>query len=197
MQKRLLLILIPLCALLTVAHAKNGYQKGYLVTLENDTLYGEIKDRRPGTFTEIYDRIRFKKDGALFRKKYAPEEIKSYKAGDRLYESVGLETRSRFLKTTYLTGPAHEKVFLRVIEKGTLTYYQWEYIDYDNNTVWYIPLFHKENSSEMVRVTQGLFGLKKKVLSTYLSDCPSLQQKMESKEVTTPLEVLNYYKRCE
>ncbi|MFN2396707.1 MAG: hypothetical protein ABR597_13580 [Bacteroidales bacterium] len=174
-------------------YGQKDYEKGYVVNLENDTLYGKIKDRKPGLFPEIYQKIRFKKEGSHFRKKYNPNQIIGYKAGERVYESIGIERESHLLRTRYIITPNSQKSFLRVVQKDNLSYYHWEYIDNESNTLGYIPLLHKEGRTAMVRATQGILGLKKKILSEYFSDCPELVRKIEKKEIRTPEDVLEFY----
>jgi hypothetical protein len=99
------------------------------------------------------------------------------------------------LKETYISNPKQgRKVFLKVISNNSaLHYYHLEQVDGDNGFVDYVPLFKKQNSNELVRVTQGILGLKKKRLSEYFSDCPELVEKINNGELKTPTEILNFY----
>lgn len=179
------------------AVAQNNFEWGYIVTLENDTVRGQIKDRKYGVVPDILEKIRFKKEGVLFNKKYSAEKIYGYKVGERFYESVGVDRESHFFTTQYFVSPNAEKTFLRVMETGTIHYYHWEHIDQDNNTFDFIPFFYLEGRGEMVRATQGVFGLKKKLLSNYFYDCPELVQEIESEQIKTPFEVVNFFReRC-
>jgi hypothetical protein len=45
----------------------------------------------------------------------------------------------------------------------------------------------------LVRVTQGIFGLKKKLLSRYFADFPDLVVKIEKGELKSPIEIAEYY----
>jgi hypothetical protein len=45
----------------------------------------------------------------------------------------------------------------------------------------------------MVRVTQGILGLKREALSEYFIDCPGLVQKIQIREIRTPEEVIDLY----
>jgi len=45
----------------------------------------------------------------------------------------------------------------------------------------------------MVRVTQGILGLKRKRLIEYFWDCPDLVQAIEKKELNEIHEVYNFY----
>ncbi len=177
---------------------QKAFEKGYVVNPENDTIFGKIKDRKPEPFADLYKKIRFKKEGSFFVKKYKPSQIIGYKAGDRVYESIGIETEGRLLNTRYFISSTSRKSFLKVVHKGNLNYYHWEYIDNESGFVDYIPLFHKEKSTEMVRATQGIFGLKKKLLSQYFSDCPELVREIDKKEVRTVQDVLELHESlCE
>jgi hypothetical protein len=174
-------------------YGQKDFEDGYVVNFKNDTLYGKIKDRKHGQFPKIYKKIRFKEEGSHFKRKYSPSQIISYKAGERVYESIGIERKSHLLRTLYLITSIRNKSFLRVVHKDKLSYYHWEYIDNESNYLDYIPLFHKEGTTEMVRVTQGLLGLKKKVLSEYFSDCPELVEKIEKNEIKTPEDIMELY----
>ena len=74
-----------------------------------------------------------------------------------------------------------------------LTYFHWEYVDSESNYLDYTPLFYREGSDEMVRVTQGIRGLKRKRLIEYFWDCPELVQAIEKKELNEIHEVYNFY----
>jgi hypothetical protein len=45
--------------------AQRHYETGYVVLTSGDTLYGKIKDRKPGPFGRIYRQIRFRNGGAV------------------------------------------------------------------------------------------------------------------------------------
>jgi hypothetical protein len=174
-------------------YGQKDYEEGYVVNMRNDTLYGKIKDSKPGPFAVLYKKIRFKEEGALFTKRYTAEKIKGYKAGIRVYESIALEMESRLFRTRYLISPSSPKSFLKVVHSGKLSYYHWEYLDSESKTIDYIPLFHIDGRDEMVRVTQGILGLKREALSEYFNDCPTLVQKIQKREIRTPEEVIDLY----
>jgi hypothetical protein len=192
-MKKQIIVFIAVLALTSNLFGQKGYENGFVVSLQSDTLFGIIKDRKPEPFPKLYKNIRFKKEGTRFKKSYAPDQIKGYKAGTRVYESVGLETESRLLKTRYLITKSSPKSFLKVVHRGKLSYYHWEYPDSESGIVDYIPLFHVEGRNEMVRVTQGILGLKRELLSEYFSDCPALAQKIEKREIRTPEEIIDFF----
>jgi hypothetical protein len=44
-----------------------------------------------------------------------------------------------------------------------------------------------------VRVTQGVLGLKKKILERCFEDCPELMEKIHNKELCLPAEIARFY----
>jgi hypothetical protein len=168
------------------------YQSGYIVTNSNDTICGFIKDMKEPPFSKIYKNIRFR-GNSLFRKKYSPGQIAGYKKGDNIYESIPVEVTSSFFRTNYLSNPVGKKTFMKVIHKGFLTYYHWEHIDHESGTIDEISLFKRKNDDYFIRVTQGIFGLRKKELKEYFQDCPELIQKIEDRELKRPDEIAQFY----
>ncbi len=173
---------------------KKGYQPGYLITLEADTLSGWIKDRSPEPFVELYSRIRFRPEGKRRRQKLGPDEIRGYGVAGRVYESVRLREEASFLKFRYYLDPRAEAGFLRVVRReGPLTWYEKEFVHDDNNYLDFYPLFHLEGTGDMVRVTQGILGLKRKRLTAYFRDCPPLVEAVAGKQLSTTAEVYECY----
>lgn len=198
MQARATPFLLFLLTLSFSLYGQRNYEEGYVVRLKNDTIFGKIKDRRSGSFARLYPKVRLKGKGSFFVRKFNANELRGYKAGERVYESMGIEQESFFFKTRYIISASPRKSFLRVLKRGKLNYYHWEFQDSDSHSIDYIPLFQKEGQSEMVRVTQGILGLKRKLLSEYFSNCPDLAHEIQKKEVRTPEDVIALYTRlCE
>jgi hypothetical protein len=78
-------------------------------------------------------------------------------------------------------------------KRGFLTYYQWEFLDYDSFVLQWVDLFKRRDEDYFVRVTQGVLGLKKKRLERYFEDCPELMEKIHSKELRLPAEIARFY----
>ncbi|MCO5723929.1 hypothetical protein [Robiginitalea marina] len=176
----LMLMVLPLMA------QKKGYLPGYVITLERDTVPGWVKDRSPEPFAALFTRIRFRPEGKTLRRKYRPKDILGYCTGDFVFESFPLREETDFFTFRYALDDTAEAIFLRVVRReGRLTWYEREFIHDDNSYVDSYPLFHREGSREMVRVTQGILGLKKKRLSEYFRECPGLSEALEKKELTT------------
>ncbi len=172
---------------------QKGYQDGYIITNGGDTLTGLVKDRKPPPFGKIYKKIYFKKPKSG-RKKYGPNQIKGYRMGSTEFESLWLEDSYEFFQQKYTSIPNRgEQQFLKVIVRGYLSYYQLEYMDSESDNIDVVPLFKRSDESSLVRVTQGIFGLKKKKLSAYFQDCPRLVDKIVAGEIKDPVEIAYYY----
>jgi len=189
------------CLLLCLAQVataqNNGYESGYIISLEGDTIQGLVRDRSAEPFVEILNRIRFKGPNKS-KRKYGPEDILGYKAGNRVYESLPVREDAAFFRFRYYVEPGAEQTFLRVIRrKGNLTWYHQEFVHDDNDFLDYYPLFHLEGSRQMVRVTQGVLGLKRERLQQYFEGCPELVEVIRNKELTEVEAVFRFYQeRC-
>ena len=183
-----LMILILFCSF-QIAESQD-FERGYVVLNNNDTLYGTIKDRNNGT---LYEKIRFRDDRGK-NKRYTAGDLLSYKRGISTYESLWYAEENEFLKFNYYSRPGYgRQVFLKVLAKGRLSCYAKEFIQDDNNFIDQFELFLRDGDKTMARATQGIFGLKKKRLSSYFWDCPNLVKKINNRSITTPLDVVAYY----
>jgi len=201
MQKqyiRQLLFILFLCMITSVHAQKKGYSWGYVIYPDGDTLEGWVKDRSSGTFLDLYPQIRFKPGDAPFKRKYSPDEILAYSFNAQIYESVPLREETSFFKFNYYVNEGNDRVFLKVVSRNQdITYYHWEYLDDDSNYLDYIPLFYRNGSDEMVRVTQGILGLKRNKLIRYFYDCPDLVHAIQTKALNEIYEVYDFYlNRC-
>lgn len=173
--------------------AQRHYVSGYVVLQEGDTLYGKIKDRKPEPFDRIYEKIRFR-DGGWFAKKFGPYDLQSYKAGERVYESCWLSYEVSLFNSRIISIPGRgHKCFMRVLVKGPLSYYSIEQGQDESGYYNDIPYLKLEGKREMVRATQGIFGLKRKQLAEYFSDCERLERAIQDKEVDTVFEIVDFY----
>lgn len=175
------------------AYSQKDYEEGYIITNKNDTIYGQVKDRKSPPFADLYRKIRFK-GNSVFPKKFGPKDILGYKKGDDIYESVWLEVSLKFFRMEYNNIPNKgEKQFMKVIRRGYLSYYQDEFMDSESDYIDTVDLFKRDDEPYFVRVTQGIFGLKKKKLAAYFNDCPALVQKIEREEFKNPIEIADFY----
>ncbi len=196
--RRYILFILFASSIITAHAQKKGYSQGYIINLEGETIEGWVKDRSSGTILELYKRIRFKADNAHIKRKYSPDEILSYGLNGQHFESVPLYEETAFFKFRYYVHEDYDRIFLKVISRNAdLTYFHWEYVDSESNYLDYTPLFYRSGSNEMVRVTQGILGLKRNRLMEYFWDCPTLVQAIERKELNEIDEVYNFYlERC-
>jgi hypothetical protein len=195
---RVPVLILLVCLVVPVQAQKKGYSPGYIINLEGEIIDGWVKDRSPGPFLEMYRRIRFKPGDARIRKKLGPDAILGYGFLDKQYESVPVYEESAFFKFRYPLYEDAERVFLRVIaSQDDLTYYHWEYVDDESSYLDYIPLFYRTGAHEMVRVTQGILGLKRERLMEYFRDCPELVRAIETRELKEIDDVFYFYtERC-
>ncbi len=191
-------LILLACLVLPLQAQKKGYSQGYIINLEGEIIDGWVKDRSPGPFLEMYKRVRFKPLDARIRKKLGPDQILGYGFLDQHYESVPVYEESAFFRFRYPLYEDADRVFLRVIaSQDDLTYYHWEYVDDESSYLDYIPLFYRTGAHEMVRVTQGILGLKRERLMEYFRDCPELVRAIDNRELKKIDEVFYFYtERC-
>ncbi|MDO3694846.1 outer membrane beta-barrel protein [Wenyingzhuangia sp. chi5] len=73
MKKKLIIALSMIMLFCVKSFAQNSFKDGYIITTENDTIYGQIKDRLD---TNNYISCLFKKNQQI--KEYYPSEIKEF-----------------------------------------------------------------------------------------------------------------------
>lgn len=172
--------------------AQKGYEKGFVVLNTKDTLFGLIKDRKEHPFERLYKKIKFK--GKRGKARYKPTQILAYKKGGSTFESVWISDSGGFLNQDYsVSAGVGELHFLKVVQKGFLSYYYWEYQDADSGYFDSVGYFKKEDDPVLVRVSQGIFGLRRKKLGDFLDDYPDLALKIRNKKIKNPREIVDIY----
>jgi hypothetical protein len=155
-----------------------------------------VMDRKEEPFQELLGKIRFKPDHGR-KKKFKPRDILAYGRGNEHFISIWIYSEMiRFVNRYYSVPGKGEQHFVKVIHRGHLNYYHWEYEDGEFNHIDFVPLFKKENRPDMVRVTQGVLGLKKKRLAEYFEDCPELVRAVQRRMITTPQDVIDFHQSC-
>lgn len=168
---------------------KKGYYDGYIITLEGDTLRGLIRDRQPAPFEQLHATVRFKKK--WHKKKYRPDQIRGYGYNQLHFESVAIEEDASFFRFNYKTDLNQKPIFLKVVWKNPdLILYEWEFVHDDNDYIDSFPLLYRPREDRWVRVTQGIFGLKRKKLVPFFLDCPQLALGIQNKTINTLHEIL-------
>lgn len=181
-----------LLVLLHPMNAQRNYLPGYVILNTKDTLHGVIEDRNFYS-GEIYRKIKFKKKHGG-SKRYSADDLLGYKAGATIFESLWYHEESDFLRTYYDTKPGHgQKQFLKVLSKGILNAYAKEFMAGDSSYPGSFPLLIRKDETYFVRATQGVFGLKKKQLASYFSDCPELAKRILDGSIKRMFAVVEYY----
>ncbi len=158
---------------------KKAFNKGYLVKQSGDTIQGLVKDRSTGTFVSLYTKIRFKEAGSSRTKKYGPDDILGYGYHGQNFVSMPFREEIDFFKFRYYTDSRAPRVFLKVVRKSEqLIYFEQLFVHEDSSYLDSTPFFYRPDTSELVRVTQGILGFKRKRLAEYFSDCPALAQEL-------------------
>lgn len=187
-----LVLFIVFWMLPSLVFSQKNYENGYIITNDNDTIVGRVKDRKPPPFGKLYKKVYFKKKHK--KKKYSPKQIIGYKQGSREFESLWIDVSSHLYDEKYTSiQNAGKKEFLKVVVKGYLTYYQREFADSESDYINQIDLYKREDENFLVRVTQGVFGLKKKNLGVYFKDYPELVLKIKNGELKDPIAIVNFY----
>lgn len=185
-------LLIPHLALTQTDEAKD-----YLVLHDRDTIYGTVNYiNRKGFNYSFYKKLRIIEDKGK-TKKYSQKKVKSFKAENIAYEGFWLSQSSEkilLLNPKYnITAQKGDYHFLKVIHQGVLSHYQLEWFEQGESLLMQADLLKRENDLYFIRATQGLFGIKRKTLTTYFNDCPNLQQHISQKQSSTIAEIVDYY----
>jgi hypothetical protein len=173
---------------------QSNYQNGFVVTNENDTIFGQLRDRSPEPFGKIFNKVRMK-GFWIFDRRFGPKDLNSYTIGKDVYESIWYDSYTELFTVFHVSVPNRgERVFMRLAVNGNVKLYWDEFRDPDSGYELEIPYFKKTNSTEMIRVTQGILGFKKKHLANLFSDCPELVEKMYDGYFEIPEEMAEFYK---
>jgi hypothetical protein len=130
----------------------------YVVTVANDTLYGEVKLNtymRPKESVTLKDSQKKKKD-------FTPNNARAFRIKDKLYQSV-------LLRDHY--------AFMEVLESGHLSLYEHQSGN-STSSATEIDTYIKIDMGELVQIPK--IGFRKKIIPL-LSQCPSLNRKVEDK----------------
>jgi hypothetical protein len=194
-MKSLFIFLIIIVLLLnsTTGFGQSKYQNGFVVTNQNDTIYGQLRDRSAEPFGKIFTKVRMK-GFWIFERRFGPKDLNSYMIGNDIYESIWYDSYSELFSIFHIsTVGKGKKVFMRLAIDGKVKLYWDEYRDPDSGYELEIPFFKKENSTEMIRVTQGILGFKEKYLANLFSDCPLLVNKMKDNFFESPEQMAVFY----
>lgn len=194
-----MLAFITLCLLLlqTSLSAQDSDAQDYLVLNMGDTLYGNVKhiDER-GAMRKYYKKIRLT-DRYGKQKKYKRKDVSAFSVNNARYEGFWLHQSSQKI---ILVNPKYdidqkngEKHFLKVMSKGKLSHYQLEWFEQGEALLMGMDLLRKEEDPFFIRATQGLLGLKRKVLLDYFFECTKLKEQIKERQLNEVREVVDFY----
>ena len=183
------------------AFAQTKSKLDFIVLNSGDTLYGEVKYINENAFNRrFYKKLRLTTtDGK--QKKLKRKNVSAFRAKGINYKRFSLNQSSqniRLINPIYdITVNGREHYFLRVISKGKLAHYELEWFEQGESALWSMALLKKEGDSFFIRADQGAFGLKRKTLITYFSNCKSLQDAINQKQLRKVSEIIEFYNsRC-
>jgi hypothetical protein len=169
----------------------------YLVLKTGDTIYGNIEYKKDsGVNYKYLNKIRL--TNALGKqKRYKRDQVVAFRTNNLIYEGFWLNQESErlvLLNPRYnMDNENSDYYFLKVMSKGNLSYYQLEWWEQGESLLMSMDLIKKEKDQFFIRATQGLFGLKRKVLSSYFNGCPGLVLKIQQKQLNQVFQVVDYY----
>lgn len=169
----------------------------FIVLNSGDTLHGTVQhiDDR-GVSPKFHKKIRLV-DANGKKQKFHRKDVMSFSAARQVYESFWLKQSSdriSFDNPRYDISPrVGEQYFLKRISQGSLSHYQLEWWEQSESTLMSMDLLKKENDRFLIRATQGVFGLKKKVLANYFDDCPQVKTQIEQGKVKQVWEAVDLY----
>jgi hypothetical protein len=91
---------------------ETGYLTGFIVTNENDTIHGLVKNKNLAPYRILQD-IKFKKDSDSKVEIYSPKDIKAFQAGPNSYVSK-----------QYRENNAYRTSFVEVLIEGDMNFYE-------------------------------------------------------------------------
>jgi len=170
-----------------------NYQVGSVTLRNGNVITGSVADRKEGFRTELLNAVKIKIEGKRFTRKYKPREVSQYTIGNQTFVSIPVEKASSLFKTETVVSISGEYTFYGLVISGELSLLEYSFWDSDGGTLVSIPYLKKENDPRLIRATQGVFGLKRKNVSSFLQECQALVELIDSKRINTPFEVVNFY----
>lgn len=187
-MKNILLFVFISLPLFQNIFSQTDFRKGYIISNENDTIYGLIDYRENIKKYKICD---FKSSENQNVISYDPSQIKGYRyINDKYYISKEISEN----------GNSSEKVFYEVLVKGTATLYKY-----------LSSIFVEKNDENFIKLTNELQIINNDgkefykysnrhiaVLSYLLADCPSIKGKINKvKNIEIDLtKLIELYNEC-
>ena len=169
-----------------------NYEPGTVTLRSGQVIEGNVANMRQGLRDELLPRIRIKEPGRLRARKLKPRQIMEYTMGERRFLSLRVRRNNSIFQESYTVNSGNEYMIFELERTGHLNILLAYFLD-DDLWIQSAPYFMKEDDDLIVRATQGIFGLKRKLLADYFAECPQLVELIQEKKITTPREVAIYY----
>jgi hypothetical protein len=186
----------------TTTYGQLNQSSDFLVLTSRDTLFGAFEHINTEAISpRFYKKIRYTApDGKRHRIKR--KNVMAFRANGEYYERFFLIQSTQFPDKIVLVNPRYDinsvngtPYFLKLVEKGRLSHYLLEWWDQEDSTPMSMDLLKKEQDSFFIRATQGVFGLKRKVLSEYFATCPELNDLIQQKQLNDVSGIVDFYNR--
>lgn len=160
-----------------------------VVTLQGDTLFGKVIDRKTGFRDQKFKAVKYRGEG--LPKKFKPHQILSYTANERVFVSFCVERRGVFDQQLHiLQGKANEFLH-KEFQQGDFILFNRVFNDEDG--IESVPYCYLVGQRHMVRATQGVLGLKRAQLATYFHAYPLLVNQIQDKSVNSVADLLRFF----
>ena len=196
-RKKYVLIVFLFTFYHSISLAHTTKDSDYIVLISGDTLRGKVTHVDEKSFSPRYlKKIRYTDTNQKSRK-INRKDILAFRVDGLIYESFWLSQSS---KKFTLDNPIYtinqksgKQHFLKLVKSGNLSHYQLEWWEQGESTPMSIDLLKKEHDQFLIRATQGVFGLKRKTLSRYFSECAKLSSGIEQRLFNTIQEIIEEY----
>ncbi len=180
-MKKLLIIFLLFYPI--ISFSQRGYFEGYIITFENDTIFGKIMDGEENFFRqENFKKIRFIDSKGEF-KKLSAKKIKNYsKTGKSDYKSMKINSRNYFGKVI-IDGPVCLLYYTRVSDLGNHSH---------NIEAHYVQ---KKDEVKVSLVSPIAF---KKRMSKFFSECEDVVERINDRSLNffQIEEIVKIYNEC-
>ncbi|MEQ8476051.1 hypothetical protein [Fulvivirga sp.] len=200
--KKTSIFMLLVFSVYATSFAQSAITEDFLVLNSGDTLHGSVEYINSKRVSpEFYKKIRVTDENGK-RRQFKQKDVSAFKADGKVFESYWLSQSSdkiTLVNPKYDIDPENgAQYFLRLIRKGELSHYQWEWWEQGESTLMWMDLLRKKEDQFFIRATQGLLGLKKKVLTDYFMNCPDLKERIEKKELDEVWQLVDFYNNnCE
>ncbi|WP_047415704.1 hypothetical protein [Cellulophaga sp. Hel_I_12] len=169
----------------------------YIVNIEGDTLFGKVQHlNKKNVNPKYYKKIRWTNQQGQ-RRKFNRKDVLAFSVDHQIFEGFWLKPSSQnglFGTFTYTIDPKKkERYFLKTLHRGSLNHYELGWWEQGESLFLTLELFKKKEDMFLIRVDQGVLGLKRKSLIHYFQECPQLVEKIKNKVLKNSSEIVSFY----